>query len=471
MTRTVRAICIGIVAGAASCTYHDPESFEIRSPGSPSGIEVTRILDIEPVPTTLPADGISRAVIKATIDPSSIARTISFETSLGTLYAAGKTAGSTGGKLTVEADAQGIATVELQSASQVATAKLTIGVSTAPPVSGPQPTPLIVRTLDVPFVEVNLDQLLTFEAGTLSLPADGFSSTALTATIRAMNADLKQDVTFTSTRGSLTRFKDGPGEPSPIVKADASGAASILLRSDTTVGTARVTAKLASGLERSLFVQFVPINVDDIITLAADASEAPADGATRTRLVATVSPSLPAASRTVTFITTDGDFGSFAAPGNTKMATATADASNRAVVELRSPTIPVRASISAQVASLATARTSIEFTKALPDTVFLSVNNSAVNRAGTNSVRVTVTLLRDVGQVGENTVVTYEARDSSGAMIGAFSDITLARPDPTNARASLSTATFNPDDLAAAGVATITARVGGVNGSITIQLN
>lgn len=473
MTRVLihATILASLLALEGSCTYHDPDSYEARSITNPSGFDVDTILSVIASPERVPADGISRTVITAKINPASTSRTISFETSLGTLYAAGKTAGSQAGKLSLDADDRGIATVELQAASQVATSKVTIAVSPPIPSTGPPPAPLIVRTLDVPFVPVDLDQLLTLESGTSSLPADGFSSTTLTATVKATGGDLRQDVTFGASRGALVRFTDGPAEPAPVVKADASGVARILLRSDTTVGTARVTATIPGGFERSLLVQLVAVSPDDIITLRADSSVAPADGATRTRLVATVSPGLPSGKRQVTFVTTDGDFASNTVAGNTKMAQVTADASNQAVVELKSPATPGTASISASVASVATARTTLDFTRALPNSIFLSSSNSAVARAGTASVRLTATLLRDVGQVSDNTVVSFEARDSSGAMIGAFSEITLGKIDPNDPKTVKSTATFNPDDTAASGTATITARVGSVTGTVTIQLN
>jgi hypothetical protein len=473
MTRILirAAILASLLAVGTSCTYHDPENYEARSVTNPSGIDFDSILNVSATPPIVPADGVSRTLITARIDPASTSRTISFETSLGTLFAAGRTAGSQAGRLSVQADDRGIATVELQAASQVATSKVTISVSAPIPASGPAPTPIIVRTFDVPFVPVDLDQLLTLESDAGALPADGFSSATLTATVRSAGGDLRQDVTFAASRGALVRFTDGPAEPAPVVRADASGVARILLRSDTTVGTARITATIPGGFERSLLVQFVAVNPDAIITLRADASAAPADGATRTRLVATVPAGLPAARRQVTFVTTDGDFASNAVAGNTKMAQVTADASNQAVVELKSPVLPGTASISASIASVATARATLEFTRALPSSIFVSSGNSAVARAGTASVRLTATLLRDIGQVSDNTVVTFEARDSSGATIGAFSEITLGKIDPGDPKTVKSTATFNPDDGAVAGTATITVRVGSVTGLVTIQLN
>src|SRR5262245_20818869 len=118
--RCLRAtLFAAILVVEVTCNYHNPNSFELRSTANPDGIDLDSILTISLSPNQLPADGLSRTVLTTRIDPASTARTMSFETSLGTLIAAGKTVTSQGGKLTLEADAQGIATVELQAAAQV----------------------------------------------------------------------------------------------------------------------------------------------------------------------------------------------------------------------------------------------------------------------------------------------------------------------------------------------------------------
>ena len=81
-----------------------------------------------------------------------------------------------------------------------------------------------------------------------------------------------------------------------------------------------------------------------------------------------------------------------------------------------------------------------------------------------------MSLLRDIGQVSNNTVVTFEAKDSAGTTIGTFSQITLAKKDPADDTVK-ATATFDPIDTAAPGVATITAKVGSKSGSVPITLN
>jgi hypothetical protein len=322
----------------------------------------------------------------------------------------------------------------------------------------------------VPFVAVTIDQVLTLTSSAPSLPADGFSTATITAAL-TFQGDRQQNVAFSTSRGTLVRFGAGAGDVGTTVQADASGVARIQLRSDTTVGIARVAAKMGA-FEREIFVEFTPINPSDILTVSPDVDTAPADGFTRVRIVARVSPLIPdsGTNRTVTFTTTDGTFTSNTTPGTAdKVATVKADASNLAIIELRSPTVPVTAGITATVTNV-TARTSVTFTRALPQTVFVEATKSTVARIN-DTVDLTATLLRDAGQPTSNLVVTWEARDAAGNSIGAFSRVTLAMPDPADATRMKATATFDPADTAAAGAARITATVSGVSGRITINLN
>jgi hypothetical protein len=424
-----------------------------------------QMLTIGASPASLPADGVSRITLTARIDPASRVRALSFESTLGTLLAGGKQGDAPTGPVTVPADATGVATVELQSPTQVGTARVTVSIQ--PPGTD---IPKIVRALDVPFTNVTLDDLLDVTSTAGVLPADGFSRATITAAL-GFSGDLRRAVTFTATRGTLVKFGATAGTNSETVTADASGIARIQLQSDTTVGTSQVTAGI-SGFDRSVFVQFVPVSPSEIIALSQSRSAAPADGATRTRLTARVSPNIPA-ERTVVFTTTDGEFMSDTQAGNPKVASVTVDSGNTAVVELKSPLTAATASISAAIANV-TARSSVAFARALPDTILVAAEKSSVTIAGTDAVDLTVTLLREVGQVANNTVVSYEARDFAGTKIGSFNGVTLANTtntDTSNPQPLTAQATFDPDDIAVPGVATITVRAGGLQKTISVVLN
>ena len=70
------------------------------------------VLAVSSAPARIPADGVARAQIIARIDPGATARTITFETTIGTLFGGGKTVTASGGSLSIDADASGTAIVE-----------------------------------------------------------------------------------------------------------------------------------------------------------------------------------------------------------------------------------------------------------------------------------------------------------------------------------------------------------------------
>lgn len=456
----------GLALAAGAC--HQQEKYLPAGPDHPGGTDLATILSVEAKPSTVPADGVSRTRITAHIDPSSTSRTITFETTVGTLLSGSKSIPAQGGSLPVDADSSGNASVELQATATVSTARVTASIKPS------EQAAAIVRAVEVPFGPVVPDQVFVLSSNAARLPADGFSTATITVAL-TFNGDRQQPVTFSTSRGSLVKFGAGAGDLGTVVQADASGVARIQLRSDGTVGTARVSAK-ALGFERETFVEFTPINPSDIITVQPDDDTAPADGFTRTRIVARVSPLIPEVgnNRVVTFTTTDGTFVTNTVAGtNNQVATVRADAGNLAIVDIRSPMVPATAGITATVSNV-TARTSITFTRALPDTVFVQADAASVAKAGANSVRLTAFVLREGGQAATNSTVTWEARDSTGTLIGAFSAVTLATPDPDDpslVKRLKATATFDPADTAASGAATITARVGGIAGSVTIVLN
>lgn len=456
-----------VVAVSAAC--HSPSSYEPRSVTNPNGLDPDEVLQVSASPASLPADGISRTRITARLDPAATVRGVAFTTSLGTLFGNGQSAAATTGSLSMTADDAGIATVELQSSADVATARVTATV--ALPADSAGAARSFVRTIDVNFVPVVADQLFTLQSSHASLPADGFSTATITASL-TVSGNLQQDVVFSTSRGTLVKFGAAPEDTGTTVRADATGLARIQLRSDGTVGTARVSARVL-GYEREVFVVFGAVTPAEIITVDADDGHLPADGATRTRIVARVSPDLPEAERTVTFTTTDGTFTDRTVAGSgDKSATVKADASNTAIVEIKSPLVPATATITATAGNV-TARTDITYSKAQPNTVFVKSDDGAVTAAGSDDIQITVYLLRNVGQVANNTVVTFEARDKNGKVIGTFSSVTLAEVDSADEsefKRLVSTAAFNPDDTAALGTATITARAGGVSGTVKVLL-
>jgi hypothetical protein len=310
-------------------------------------------------------------------------------------------------------------------------------------------------------------------ATSTSIRADGGTRVRIEA--RVNPGSTARTVKFTTTLGTLLAGSgsSGPSGAGVDVDADVSGLAAVDLQSAPSPGTARVTASVTipgttQTIVRTLDIQFTAVGPGEVIILTPESGNHEADGATRVRLVATVAASLPSGGREVTFTTTDGRFSSHTLSGDEKTAKVLADSSNTARIELIAPTTPGRVTVTALVSNFS-AHGEVTFARALPDVIFVELDESSITRALADDAEVTVTLLRDTGKVSNNTSVTFEARDSAGAPIGTFSKISLAKE---NAAGEVkATATFNPDDTAAAGVAVITVRVGSRSGTVPITLD
>lgn len=450
------AVLLALLAGAAC---HDPNSYSIQGTTNPSGTPIDDILAVVASPTSVPADGLSRTRITASIDPRSTVRDFAFETSLGTLLSGARTSAADG-KLTMTADGSGNAEVQLQSAAVVGSAHVTVTIGT------------VVRALDVPFSAVAANALFTLTAGSSSLPADSYSMTEITAALK-ISGDLRQQVKFTTSLGTLvTSTSDTTKVTERTITANADGAAAVFLRSENTVGVATVKAEV-NGFARELTVNFTPVVASEVITLRATPNPVAADGpqGTGTLLTATISPSIPARLRTVEFRTSAGQFTSNLVESDVKHASVTVDAGNLATLQLVTAS-PVTANVTANVAGVS-ARVNVEFIRAAPSAMSIQSSEGTVDRTGAGAATITVYLIRDSGQVSPNTVVSYKAVGSAGTVIGTFSEITLATIDTTDSSTTprlKATAKFNPDDTAAAGTATITANVGGVSASTLVQL-
>lgn len=303
---------------------------------------------------------------------------------------------------------------------------------------------------------------LELEVSTATLPADGFSRAALTARITPTADTDKRTVVLTVTAGTVVGSTAADGR-SLMVTADESGVARAQLQSSRQLGTATVEATVqgVDGLVRRATVDFVAVDPDDIIRLAAASASAPADDATRTTLTAEVAAGIPAGSRTVSFTT---NLGTFAATGGAT-ASAEADASNRVSVDLVSPAEVGEARITASVDGTS-AEATVVFTTARPETVLVATDKFQLRAAADDSTQVTVTLVREVGTPTAGATVTYAAVDpATGADLGfTFRNRTLSDASGE------ATATLIAGDTPFRGTATVRASVGSVTGSTEIQI-
>lgn len=299
---------------------------------------------------------------------------------------------------------------------------------------------------------------LTSPSGVTSLPADGFSRLHLEAKLSGDPAFANRTVVFSTTSGTLDGGTAGTNCNGCVnVVADGSGIARIDLISAQQVGTATVTATpvAAPGILATLTINFVAASPDDTLRFVAAPDHAPADGATLSTFTVAISPSLPAASRQVTFAATAGTI----VPPNP----VNADAGGQASVDLQSPRTITSGRVTATVNGV-TREVSIRFERALPKLITVNANPAVAPAATSTTIQITATLIRDQGIVTDGTVVTFRAALADGTPVGGFTNITTT----TN---GMATATFLPRTTTPGTVIiTVGAQDTNVTGTVQVDL-
>jgi hypothetical protein len=412
------ALLLTAAALSSGCSdrRHDPDDFSPTAPG------VVNTLKISSDKMSITADGSSTAVITAEINPDAVPgrRTVEFTTSTGTFVGA-----PTGTPMQMAVEAvQGKASVTLKSSNKAEIASIEAKIKDGQ-------TVLATAHTEVRFEAADLNAI-QLTATSASIPADGFSRTQLVATISPNAPSDRRAVVFTASRGTLV---NGSGTPSSIrVVAGRDNTARAELVSSRTLETSIVEAVLegVTGAVDSVTVRFEPPNPADLIQVTTSVREAPADGQTVVQVTATVPPNLPSGDRTVTFTTTAGTL---------LQTSATADASNRATVDLRADTRIVTALLRA-TASVATATTTLPFVRALPDFIIVNPAAGTIKADGTTKVGITVDLRRNVGTVTEGTVVEFSAFDEDGDEV----DLLFRDIKPSNANQVVTANVIAPAD-------------------------
>jgi hypothetical protein len=301
------------------------------------------------------------------------------------------------------------------------------------------------------------DDVLLLTASLTELPADGFSTSEITAQISPQANENYRDVIFTTTLGTFRAAS--PDHPDRIVvTANSAGVAVAALQSSPQTGTAVVTVEIrdedAIKVARTVRVTFEPLKSSDVIQIQAESSTAPADGASVTNIFAKVAEAMPLQQREIVFTTTAGSFGGVVP----STATRTANTDSVALVGLISSRQVETALVSATVNNQVS-YTNVAFEPALPDSATMSVFGSLQLKATfATKVSLEVELFRDVGEVTPGTEVVFRCFDeSTGNMFGFFSGVT---PSDNNGMVS---AQFTPGNTTERGEATLRARVAGTN--------
>lgn len=371
-------------------------------------------------PARLPADGTSSAQITATIEdtagnPVPKGTSVAFSTTLGSFQNGGRS-------ITFQtADASGVIIFSLKASAVDGIAKVTAdceGVT--------QSINITIGEEDQPGVAGSI----TLTSGTGSLPADGISSTPVTAiAYDTTGAPMPQGtaITFTTEGGKFPNGTDPDGigkitSRVTLVTADESGKIVTSLIAGENGDIAKVQAD-CGGVTQVIYIVMVDPNdsVASIQLTAAD-TEIPADGASSTVITAIVTDNFgkPVSSGTEVLLKTN--LGTFAG-GGTSIVLMTSGTTGTVLTSLISGTDVGTATVTATSGSI-TQTVQVAFTKetvAEAEYLTLSASKTSIKTNNLDSTTITALVL-DVNHAPIKGAVVNFA--TTGGQISAGSVVT-----------------------------------------------
>jgi hypothetical protein len=297
------------------------------------------------------------------------------------------------------------------------------------------------------------DEILLVTASPTSIPADGFSTARIIATVDA-RADRDLLINFRASGGSISADSMAP---------DASGQAVALLKSAKTPQSVMVTVdvkrKEVVEASRTVAVTFAPVDASGLIRLVLSSRTLEADGRSTIELRAETNPAMGA--RSVTFKTTSGSFSAGSIDQDEEVPP---DSSGVARVLLYAPREVGTALVTISAEQFSASDT-VTFTRALPDAITLSAQPLVIAANDSESTRVTAKLSRSPGRVTEGTRVEFSiVSDVTGTSFGRFQGVTRSNEGEE------ATADFVAGTGAPLGTATITARVPDTGATATAKI-
>ncbi len=386
--------------------------------------------DMTATPSTIISNGVDKSTITVRLkNDSGVAienETVIFSTTNGSL--------SSSIGLT---DASGIASVEL-------TAPVVAGTGVVTAKYG-----LATQTVSVVFTSSTVVGSITLTASPEKIPADGASSSTITATIKdAVSVPVPKGtaVVFATTLGT---FSNG-STTYTVITPDGSGVVSVSLKAGSTSGSAMVTAT-SNGVMQAVYVTIGNASIS--IALVASPTSIPADGVSSSKITATLTDSTgnPVAQGTaVTFSTTMGKFSN----GQVEYSIQTMDANGIVVVSLISSKTAGSALVNAQSNGVSQG-VFVEFTggtPGVPASLSLAISKTSVKSDNSDSSTVTATVLDSDKAVIEGATIAFMA---SGGQLSKASAVTDANGRATTVFSSGTTDRSNR-------IVTITATVTGL---------
>ena len=242
-----RFLALLLVIAVGGC--YDKEGFVTSPTRTQTYLDFT-VVDQK---TELPADGFSRATLRATIDAGADAarRTIVFSAAAGTL------SGGSGAPTTQEvtANGEGVAEIELVSSTVVREARVRAEVKGVPE---------LVRDVVLQFKPVDASSIIRFVSAPTEAPADGATKSAFRVLISSGLPKPSRTVRFTTSAGVF----ETSSAKTVDVDVDQSNETVVEIRSPSSNGSALVTATV-NGFTAPVTIAFVPALPTQILVDAA----------------------------------------------------------------------------------------------------------------------------------------------------------------------------------------------------------
>ncbi|MBF0377570.1 MAG: Ig-like domain-containing protein [Desulfamplus sp.] len=428
----------------------------VNSDGSNAG-DSTAYIKLSAAPTTIPADGKSSLMITAellnsTNKPVPAGTEIAFYASNGT-FANGVRENGVSRFTAATTDDAGKVYVALISSTTSGSVELwclSNGVYQLTTVTfkGSNVTPSIGT--------------ITLSANPTTIPADGVSSTSITADIKDISGNpvpSGTSVTFTTNIGKFSN-----STTTITVKTnDESGKLIIPLISASTAGYAQITAN-SGGVTQSTLVTFEGGSTPNIgmITLTANPTSISADGSSSTSITAVIKDAggkaVPS-NTSVVFTTTSGKFSN----GTTTITVKTPDSSGTVIVPLVASTTAGTASVTATAGGVSQKVTVTFKGSGTTDigTISLTASPSSLPADGSSSTSIKADVKDTAGKaVSSGTSIVFTT--TAGKFSNNTKTITVVTPDDTGS------VTIPLIADTSAGTATIKAAVGNVSQIVSI---
>ncbi|MBF0117888.1 MAG: hypothetical protein HQK79_03580 [Desulfobacterales bacterium] len=258
---------------------------------------------------------------------------------------------------------------------------------------------------------------ITLTAAPTSIPADGKSSSDITAELKDNTGQAVSkgtQLTFSTTRGTFSNNSTSYSTET----ADDTGRMTVALKASTSSGTAEVTCT-SNNVSQKTNVEMTSSSTTtrctSTISLSANPTSIPADGQTSTDITATLKDSTGKSvpiNTEVKFSTTLGKFSN----GSTSYTTNTTDDSGVIVVSLKASTTGGTASITCSAtcnSNTVSQKTSVEMTESSGGGGEAPGDPKAIEKS---AVQMDPVYIKNSGKP-ESTKITFEVKDQKGNLV------------------------------------------------------